>query len=152
MIWWTDVNVWEFLTFPIYHHVSYPVLHKAVSEWWHWWGATEAIRGPRKTTLRDVKANDPSCCFTWREKGRQETEGWRSLKFRGQVFSLNIFRGYSLTHFLLLLPFHDSSSSISPQLMKDVEHQDRVQTNFQDSRKTVNLSQVFCSHLATPLE
>lgn len=87
---------------------------------------------PRYVTRRP---NDPSCCCTWREKGRQATVGRRSLKSRGHAFYPNVSAGRALCHLPLLLPslpFRDPCllTASSSYLMKDVE--DRAGADFQD--------------------
>ena len=95
-------------------------------------GGTERNPPPHYGTQRQ---NEPSCCCTWREKGRQATVGRRSLKSRGHAFNPNVSAGRALCPLPLLLPslpLRDPCvlTASSSYLMKDVE--DRAGANFQD--------------------
>lgn len=109
-----------------------------------------------------MKGNDPSCCCTWREKGRQATAGRRSLKSRGQVFNLNVSTGRHLSH--LPLP---SVSSLSWPLLTLRSHRiasppdercwwaaktELESTSKTQARQFISVKSCVCihSHLATP--
>lgn len=148
-IWWLLMDRSECV------RVLYSFLHfyQAASRSGEWgMRSWEGQKGTRRTPFRDMKGNDPSCCCTWREKGRQATVGRRSLKSRGQVFNLNVSKGRTPSH----LPLPSSSPlswplhSHSTQWKMLMNSKDRAPTSRTQARQFFTVKCCVWSHLATP--